>query len=215
MKEAPPQSRPTSTVSARLLDATEKLLADKGIRATTMQEVAETAGVSRAWLYRHFPDKSTLIGAALVRLNESFWSDAVGELDEIDDFERQVAAGVRIGRGAYDDPGTLLLRLRTEEPDDFAACAGAGVAGLVPDLAQFWRPYIEAAAARGEIHPGHNLAEVSEWVARVLISLGTVPSETIDPDDPDAVIRHVRRYLMPALRADPGDVADGLDTPLG
>ncbi|MCX2964606.1 TetR/AcrR family transcriptional regulator [Gordonia aquimaris] len=215
MSEASTDSRPTSTVSGRLLDSTEKLLADKGIRATTMQQVAETAGVSRAWLYRHFPDKSTLIGAAIVRLNESFWSGAVGELDRIEGFDRQVAAGVRIGRGAYDDPGTLLMRLRTEEPDDFAACAGAGVSGLVPDLSAFWRPYVEAATDRGEIHPAHDLAEVSEWVARVLISLGTVPSETIDPDDPDAVLRHVRRYLMPGLRADPRDVAGGLDTPLG
>ncbi|NED65431.1 helix-turn-helix transcriptional regulator, partial [Streptomyces sp. SID10244] len=88
-------------------------------RSTTMQEVAETAGVSRAWLYRHFPDKSTLIGAAIVRLNESFWGDAVGELEAIDGLDRQVSAGVRIGRGAYDDPGTLLMRLRTTEPDEF------------------------------------------------------------------------------------------------
>jgi AcrR family transcriptional regulator len=203
VSEASTDQRPTTGISARLLDATEKLLADKGIRATTMQEVAETAGVSRAWLYRHFPDKSTLIGAAIVRLNEAFWNDARSELEAIDGFDRQIAAGVRIGRGAYDDPGTLLLRLRTEEPDDFAACAGMGVTGLVPDLALFWRPYIDAAAARGEVHPGHNLDEVAEWVARVLISLGTVPSETIDPDDIDAVLRHIRRYLMPALRAEP------------
>ncbi len=203
MSEASTDQRPTTGISARLLDATEKLLADKGIRATTMQEVAETAGVSRAWLYRHFPDKSTLIGAAIVRLNEAFWNDARGELEAIDGFDRQIAAGVRIGRGAYDDPGTLLLRLRTEEPDEFAACAGMGVTGLVPDLALFWRPYIDDAAARGEIHPGHDLDEVAEWVARVLISLGTVPSETIDPDDIDAVLRHIRRYLMPALRAEP------------
>ncbi|AZG48232.1 TetR/AcrR family transcriptional regulator [Gordonia insulae] len=203
MSEATTDRQPTGTVTARLLGATEKLLADKGIRATTMQEVAEVAGVSRAWLYRHFPDKSTLVGAAIVRLNEAFWSDARGELDAIDGFDRQVAAGVRIGRGAYDDPGTLLMRLRTTEPDEFAACAGAGVTGLVPDLALFWRPFVDAAAVRGEIHPAHDLGEVAEWVARVLISLGTVPGDTVDPDDADAVLRHVQRYVMPGLRTAP------------
>ncbi|MFW0783895.1 helix-turn-helix domain-containing protein [Gordonia sp. CPCC 206044] len=203
MTEASTTPQVAPTAASRLLDATEKLLADKGIRATTMQEVAETAGLSRAWLYRHFPDKPSLIGAAIVRLNETFWSDAQAQLDQIEDFDRQLAVGVRIGRGAYDDPGALLIRLRTTEPEEFAACAGAGVAGLVPDLATFWRPYVDAAAARGEIHPGHDLAEVAEWVARLLISLGTVPGDTVNPDDHDAVLTQIRRYLMPALRTEP------------
>ncbi|MBH0780202.1 TetR/AcrR family transcriptional regulator [Nocardia bovistercoris] len=194
---------PTVGVVDRLLDAAQKLLASKGIRATTVSEVAEEAGVSRAWLYRHFPDKSALLGAAIVRLNEAFWGDARAELELIDTFGAQLAAGVRIGRGAYDDPGALLLRLRLAEPEEFAVCAGAGVSGLVPDLALFWRPYVDAAAERGEIHPGHDRAEVSEWVARVLISLGTVPGDTVDPDDAAAVARHLRRFVLPGLMADP------------
>ncbi len=189
----------TATVVDRLLEATHKLLAAKGIRATTMMEVAEEAGVSRAWLYRHFPDKQALIGTAIVRLTDAWWNDARSELDAIDSFADQLTVGVRIGRGAYDDPGALLMRLRTSEPEEFAACAGAGVAALVPALAAFWRPYIDRAVERGEIHPGHDLAEVAEWVARILISLGTIPGHTIDPDDATAVRRHLRTYLLPAL----------------
>ena len=44
------------------------------------------------------------------------------------------------------------MKLRMEEPEEFAACAGAGVQGLVPDLADFWRRYLVAACDRGEIH---------------------------------------------------------------
>ncbi|GAA5054855.1 TetR/AcrR family transcriptional regulator [Nocardia callitridis] len=194
---------PAATVIDRLLDATQKLMADKGIRATTVSEVAEEAGISRAWLYRHFPDKSALIGAAIVRLTDTFGAEGRQQLDAIDDFGTQLAAGVRIGRGAYDDPGALLMRLRIEEPEEFAVCAGVGVSGLVPDLAAFWRPYLDAAAAAGAIHPHHDLAEASEWVARILISLGTVPGDTIDPDNEAAVLRHIHRYVLPALRADP------------
>ncbi|WP_063001759.1 TetR/AcrR family transcriptional regulator [Nocardia mikamii] len=194
----------TTTVVDRLLEATQKLLAAKGIRATTMMEVAEEAGVSRAWLYRHFPDKPALIGAAIVRLTDTWWSDARAELDRIDTFAEQLTIGVRIGRGAYDDPGALLMRLRSSEPEEFAACAGAGVTALVPALAAFWRPYIDRAAERGEVHPGHDLDEVAEWVARILISLGTVPGDTIDPDDPTAVSHHLNTYLLPALRHAPG-----------
>jgi len=193
----------TKNVRDRLIDAAEIFLRSKGIRSTTVSEVAEAAKVSRGWLYRHFPDKVSLLGAAIVRLNEAYWSEAHALLEQFDGLDRQLVAGIRHGRTAYDDPGTLLMKLRLEEPEEFAACAGAGVQGLVPDLADFWSRYLIAARERGDIHPDTDIAEASEWVARVVLSLTTVPGDTLDPSDADAVLTHVRRYLMPGLRADP------------
>jgi AcrR family transcriptional regulator len=196
-------STPTQSVRDRLIDAAESCLRAKGIRATTVSEVAEVAGVSRGWLYRHFPDKVSLLGAAIVRLNEAYWSEAHAILERIDGLAEQIVAGIRHGRMAYDDPGALLMKLRLEEPEEFAACAGAGVQGLVPDLADFWSRYLVAARDRGEVHPDTDIAEASEWVARALISLATVPGNTLDPRDPTALLRHIRRYVMPGLTADP------------
>jgi AcrR family transcriptional regulator len=194
----------TKSVHDRLLDAAVQCLGAKGIRATTVLEVAEIAGVSRAWLYRHFPDKAALLGSAIVRLNEAFWADSQSTLAKIDTFEAQLVAGVTIGRTAYDAPGALLMKLRVNEPEEFAACAGAGVHGLVPDLAAFWHPYVVAAVERGEIHAEIDTVEVSEWVARIVISLATVPGNSLDPDDQIAVLRHIRRYVLPGLRTAPG-----------
>ena len=56
----------TRSVRDRLIEAAEQCLTAKGIRATTVSEVAEVAGVSRGWLYRHFPDKAELLGAAQI-----------------------------------------------------------------------------------------------------------------------------------------------------
>nr|WP_090276806.1 TetR/AcrR family transcriptional regulator [Mycolicibacterium komanii]CRL70303.1 transcriptional regulator [Mycolicibacterium komanii] len=193
----------TKNVRDRLIDAAETCMRAKGIRATTVSEVAEVAGVSRGWLYRHFPDKVSLLGAAIVRLNNAYWSEAHAMLERVEGLDRQIAAGILHGRTAYDDPGALLMKLRIDEPEEFAACAGAGVQGLVPDLADFWSRYLVAARDSGEIHPGTDIAEASEWLARVLISLATVPGKTLDPSDGDAVLRHLRRYVMPGLRADP------------
>lgn len=192
------------SVRDRLMDAAEECLRTKGIRATTVSEVAEAAGVSRGWLYRHFPDKVTLLGAVIVRLNDTFWSEARAMLDHIEGLDRQIAWGVGNGLRAYDDPGAVLMKLRTDEPEEFAACAGAGVQGMIPDVAEFWSPYLAAARDRGEVRADIDIPEASEWVARVLISLATVPGNTLDPSDGDAVLAQVRRYLMPALRADPG-----------
>jgi AcrR family transcriptional regulator len=196
-------STATRNVRDRLIDAAEVCLQAKGIRATTVSEIAEVAGVSRGWLYRHFPDKVTLLGAAIVRLNDTYWSEAHAMLEQFEGLDRQIAAGIRHGRTAYDDPGALLMKLRLEEPDEFAACAGAGVQGLVPDLADFWSRYLIAARDRGEIHPDIDIAEASEWIARVLLSLTTVPGDTLDPTDADAVAAYMRRYVMPGLQADP------------
>jgi AcrR family transcriptional regulator len=193
----------SKNVRDRLIDAAEVCLRAKGIRSTTVSEVAEVAGVSRGWLYRHFPDKVTLLGAAIVRLNDAYWSEAHAVLEQVEGLDRQMAVGIARARTAYDDPGALLMKLRVDEPEEFAACAGAGVQGLVPDLADFWSRYLIAARDRGEVHADTDVAEASEWVARVILSLATVPGNTLDPSDADAVAAHVRRYIMPGLQAEP------------
>ncbi|CAJ1580945.1 helix-turn-helix domain-containing protein [[Mycobacterium] wendilense] len=182
------------------MDAAEECLRTKGIRATTVSEVAELAGVSRGWLYRHFPDKSALLGAAIVRLNDEYWGQAHAVLAGIDSLPAQIAEGIRLGRSAYDSPGALVMKLRLDEPEEFAACAGAGVQGLIPDLTAFWERYLAAARDRGEIAV-ENLPQATEWVARNLLSLATVPGEQVDVDDREALRDYLDRYVMPALRA--------------
>ncbi|MCV7229740.1 TetR/AcrR family transcriptional regulator [Mycolicibacterium komossense] len=186
------------SVRERLIDAAEVCLRTKGIRATTVSEVAEVAGVSRGWLYRHFPDKAALLGAAIVRLNDAYWGESHAMLAEVNGLAEQIAAGVKLGRTAYDSPGAIIMKLRRDEPEEFAACAGAGVQGLVPDLGAFWQPYLLAAQERGEIKV-HDMTEASEWVARSLLSVATVPGNTLDPDDTTAVVRYLKQYVMPGL----------------
>jgi AcrR family transcriptional regulator len=188
----------TKSVRERLIDAAEVCLRTKGIRATTVSEVAEVAGVSRGWLYRHFPDKAALLGAAIVRLNDAYWGESHAMLAEVTGLAEQIAAGVALGRSAYDSPGAIIMKLRRDEPEEFAACAGAGVQGLVPDLGAFWRPYLEAAQDRGEIQVD-DMAEAAEWVARSLLSVATVPSNTLDSDDQVALVRYLKKYVMPGL----------------
>ena len=62
---------------ATLLDAFGRLLERKSLDSITMVEVAEDAGVSRALLYKHFPDLASLV-------QEYLWDRAARYFEIID-----------------------------------------------------------------------------------------------------------------------------------
>jgi TetR/AcrR family transcriptional regulator, regulator of autoinduction and epiphytic fitness len=53
-----------------IVDVVNRLLADKGFDAMTVDEVAAEVGVAKASLYKHFPSKEDLATAAMVRVME-------------------------------------------------------------------------------------------------------------------------------------------------
>ncbi len=56
--------RTFSPTEERILTAALSLIGRRGVRRLGMQEIAETAGVSRGTLYRYFPSKETVLAAA-------------------------------------------------------------------------------------------------------------------------------------------------------
>jgi len=52
-----------------VLDAALKLFAERGIDATSMDAIAEASGVSKATIYKHWPDKDALCLEVLMRLH--------------------------------------------------------------------------------------------------------------------------------------------------
>lgn len=68
-RKAPRQSRSLATVKA-ILDATARILVERGFAAVTTNAVAERAGVSVGSLYQYFPNKDALITALHARHGE-------------------------------------------------------------------------------------------------------------------------------------------------
>jgi AcrR family transcriptional regulator len=102
--KAPADERPHGALAAtqreRILAATERLVAEKGAPATTIEAIVKEAGVSSVTFYEHFPDKEECFVAAFDR--------AVGEAraglrDAVSDelpWADQVREGLRALLGA-------------------------------------------------------------------------------------------------------------------
>ena len=97
---------------ASIIAAAASLFAQKGFNGTTTREIAKTAGISEALLFRYFPTKRTLYAAILaekVHLSQLMASieEAADKRDDVRVFT--LIASFRIHRGA--DPTLLRLLL--------------------------------------------------------------------------------------------------------
>jgi TetR/AcrR family transcriptional regulator, regulator of autoinduction and epiphytic fitness len=72
-----------------IIDVVNRLLAEKGFDAMTVDEVAFEVGVAKASLYKHFPSKEDLAAAAMVRVMQraqtelASMSDALKPIDKL------------------------------------------------------------------------------------------------------------------------------------
>ena len=181
----------------RLLDAAEACLARDGIRRTTVAAVAAEAGLSRAYAYRFFPDKATLVSAALIRRDEAFWAEADQRVAAAGSLSEMVAEAVLLSRAA--PLGPLALRLAAAEPEEFAAVMGTYVHEIVPGLAGFWTEQLARARHRGLVGAHVDLAAAAEWMIRTLVSLVGIPGRAVDVDDRDSLVSYLDVFFAPAF----------------
>lgn len=74
--EPPAERADAARNRSRILDAAERLFAERGVAAVTMDEVASAAGVGKGTLYRRFGDKAGL-GIAVLDARERTLQEAI------------------------------------------------------------------------------------------------------------------------------------------
>jgi len=106
-------ARRRSETRARLVSAARKLMARKGVGATSIQEITDTADVGFGSFYNHFPSKEAIADAVMEEAIESFGDAADRLAQTIDDPAEVLAASVRhtVARAAADEAwGWFLVR---------------------------------------------------------------------------------------------------------
>jgi AcrR family transcriptional regulator len=90
------------TVHAAVLDATAALIAEQGLAAATMSQIATRAGIGRATLYKYFPD----VEAIVVAWHERQIADHLRRLTEAAAAEPDPAERLRTVLSAYAELST-------------------------------------------------------------------------------------------------------------
>jgi TetR/AcrR family transcriptional repressor of mexJK operon len=127
-----------------ILDAATALFFERGIAATTMEAVAERAGVSKMTVYSHFPDKPALLEAAFER---NIATIRLPELVDCADLPASIEALIAFGerlvafltRPEIIKGGRLMAVSAAEHPGLAAAFYAAGPATMVARVAAFLR----------------------------------------------------------------------------
>ena len=170
-----------------------------GTEKTSMSDVAKEAGLSRGSVYRYFADRADMIEAVFGYESRLFHDSMRKQLDTLDtleeqivecagilaSFEHDVASGARTRIDVSRERLALLLTSHSEP--------------VLRDTIEFLVPYVEAAIARGELRSTVNARRASEWIARMLFTISSMPAVTFSGSEPEAWRRFFREHLIRGL----------------
>jgi AcrR family transcriptional regulator len=149
----PPRGRPRSEKGRRaILQAASELLLERGLGAVSVDAVAERAGVSKATIYRWWPNKETL---ALEALYEEWKLDHTGETGTLrGDLLALLSPWVRVASARpYGRVVAALLAAAGDDP----SFAQQYLARFVQPRRDHARRILKRARERGELAPGVEL----------------------------------------------------------
>jgi len=186
-----------------ILEAASALFFERGILATTMDAVAERAGVSKMTVYAHFADKPALLAAVFSRTHERF---RLPELANAEDLKTSIECLNDFGeklvffltRPHLIKSGRLMAASAEDHPDLAAAFYAAGPAKLLNQLTGFLRSLGERkllAIEEPELAAEHLIAA---WLGLSQLRQGLGITK---PPSKEAIAQRVRRATKEMMRA--------------
>jgi AcrR family transcriptional regulator len=119
----------------QLVAVAETVFAERGIAATTMEEIAERAGVTKPILYTHFGSKDGLLAAVIARAGTDLGAAVEGAVADAAGPEDAFARGLHAYFSFMDQHRAAWLALLTETTTNSAAAEA--LEGIREDRARF------------------------------------------------------------------------------
>lgn len=187
----------------RILEVAEDVFDRRGLRRTTMDDIAEAAGVVRKTVYNYFESKPKLVGEVIEQASARTAAIALQSLDLNAPPEELIvdAAMALLDQARHSRYTAMLLR-----PD--ALPITAKIVEQSERIARvergFWAPILEPLRDAGRLRVT-DIDELVEWLTFIHLVFLTRPA-TFE-GDPEKTRKMLRTYLVPALLL-PEDVSD-------
>ena len=183
----------TTPAQERALDAAVELVARWGVAKTTLGDVAKTAGMSRATLYRAFPGgKDQLFGLLAQREVARFLAVATDACDAAPDLATALTDALHAASTHLATHGAIRFVL-DHEPELAVPVLGFG------EMDRLLKLVSRAVAPHLVRFTTDEASWAAEWCARLFLSALVNPTPAWDLTDRAVCARLVDRYLAPAL----------------
>ncbi|MES2723438.1 MAG: helix-turn-helix domain-containing protein [Pseudomonadota bacterium] len=109
-----PRTRTRLTPAARrdqILDVAARLIVEEGLQAATMEQLARSAGISKALVYNYFATRDLLLGALLQREQTELGARGMGAALQAESFPELIAQTTRLYLEHVRDRGPLIAAL--------------------------------------------------------------------------------------------------------
>ena len=158
-------------------------------------------------MYEYFRDKAEIVEACAEGASQKFYREMAKAMRKGESLEDKLTlAGVFVTRARrFIEPENYF------DEDEVSLLLTKNAAVLLRECTEFLAPYLAAAKLTGEVRKDLDVAAAGEWYARMLFSLFSTPSATLDMDDDqvvaDFVRAHVVRGFTKTAPADRGELA--------
>ncbi len=181
-----------------IIDSAMACFGRHGLDKTTVVDIARAADVSRSTVYEYFRDKAEIVEACAEHSSQKFYREMAKAMGKGESLEDKLAlAAVFVARAR-----------RFFEPEKYfdayevSLLLTKNAAVLLRECGEFLAPYLAAAKLTGEVRKELDVVAAGEWFARMLFSLFSTPSSTLDMEDDEVVADFVRSHVVQGFTND-------------
>lgn len=192
------QAPQTADTRELIVESAFACFGKQGLQKATIVDIAKHAGVSRSTIYEYFSDKASIVEACAEHASERFYREMTKAMDRGSTLEDKLCSAAVFVTQAR----RVIASEKYFDEDAISLLLTKDAAVLLRECVEFFAPYLSAARLTGEVRKDLDIEAAGEWFARILFSLFSTPSSTLDMDDPDVAAEFVRAHVVRGFASD-------------